>query len=234
MTAVPVDGTVNSPSKGDGNIKRLLYFKHKTLSSNPLCFPDSERAAAPHVNAYLRAERLANLNAYSWQDHLRLGGGITAGTGLPAEWDYDHYSFFLPPLPSPTFSVMDRHSQALIPSRLAANGGHIQEEEPERREVAVPAECVSATHEASLKPRRRRVLHNPAPVSQSARGEDRTPGDAPQLAHEVVRDAVLAALGAPFWALKADINFKREPSESVPAIWDSLTSRYLPIGYIHT
>ncbi|KAJ7182147.1 hypothetical protein C8R46DRAFT_1210737 [Mycena filopes] len=74
------------------------------------------------------------------QDHLRLGGGITAGTGLPAEWDYDHYSFFLPPLPSPTFSVMDRHSQALIPSRLAANDGHIQEEEPERREVAVPAD----------------------------------------------------------------------------------------------
>ncbi|KAJ7136229.1 hypothetical protein C8R46DRAFT_1234761 [Mycena filopes] len=129
---------------------------------------------------------------------------------------------------------MDRHNQALIPSRLAANKGHIQEEELERREVAVPAERVSATHEASLKPRRRTVLHNPGPVSRSARGEDRTPGDASQLVHapiiaatdhEVVRDAVLAASSAPFWALKADINFKREPSESVPAIWDSLTSR---------
>ncbi|KAJ7158582.1 hypothetical protein C8R46DRAFT_1039196 [Mycena filopes] len=191
------------------------------------------------VNAYLRAERLANLNAHSWQDHLRLGGGITAGTGLPAEWDYDHYSFFLPPLPSPTFSVMDRHNQALIPSRLAANDGHIQEEELERREVAVPAERVSATHEASLKPRRRRLLHNLAPGSQSAREEDRIPGDTSQLvhapiiaatAHGVVRDAVLAASSAPFWALKADINFKREPSESVPAIWDSLTSRCQKAG----
>ncbi|KAJ7182069.1 hypothetical protein C8R46DRAFT_1027872 [Mycena filopes] len=220
---------------------RLNKFQLKTRVYIPHFFTSPSRHSAVALrhmrgtSAAMPRQHRVNARQHEYiQDHLRLGGGITAGTGLPAEWDYDHYSFFLPPLPSPTFSVMDRHSQALIPSRLAANDGHIQEEEPERREVAVPAECVSATHEASLKPRRRRALHNPAPVSQSARREDRTPGDAPQLAHEVVRDAVLAALGAPFWALKADINFKREPSESVPAIWDSLTSRYLPIGYIHT
>ncbi|KAJ7161711.1 hypothetical protein C8R46DRAFT_1037914 [Mycena filopes] len=127
---------------------------------------------------------------------------------------------------------MDRHNQALIPSRLAANDDHIQVEELEPREVAVPPERVSATHEASLNPDAAQFSTIPRQFLNQPAGRTELPAThrihAPIIAatdHEVVRDAVLAASSAPFWALKADINFKREPSESVPAIWDSLTSR---------